>query len=109
MATYIVSKNRNRETGIIGLSTAVFESIASSCINEIANIDVAPSGTFQKSVVCKVVNKKIVLTLNVVLATGTNINDICTMVKEKIYNEIAYMTGFKDTVINMNVVGFAFK
>lgn len=108
MATYIVSKNRNKEQGIIGLSTAVFESIVTTCIGDIPNVAVAPSGTFQKSVNCKVVEDKIVVSLDIVVASGLNVTETCNSIKEKIANDIAYMTDFRNVVINVNVVGFAF-
>lgn len=109
MATYIVSKNANRDAGIIGLSTAVFESIANSCISDVPDVEAAPNSTLKKSVSCKVINKKIVLNLNLVLSSSANVTEACALVKEKVFNEIAYMTNYKDVIININVVGFSFR
>ncbi len=108
MATYIVSKNRKKEQGVIGLSTAVFESIVNTCIADIPDVAVAPAGTFQKSVNCKVVDDKIVLTVDLVVASGQNITETCNSLKEKIQNDITYMTDFSNVQIYINVVGFSF-
>ena len=90
------------------LITAVFESIVTTCIADLPDVSIAPAGTFQKSVVCKVVEDKIIITIDLVIASGLNVGETCNMIKEKIQNDIAYMTDFRNVQIYINVVGFKF-
>ena len=108
MATYTVSKNRKKEQGLIGLSTAVFESIVNTCVADIPEVRIAPAGTFQKSVNCKVVDDKIQITIDLIVASGSNVTETCNSIKEKIQNDITYMTDFSNVEIYINVVGFSF-
>ena len=110
MATeFIVSKNENNELGIIGLSTAVFESIAEQCLEESDNAKLANSSTLKKGVSCKVVKQEIVITMNVLAATGVNIADLSRRIQNRVYETIVQMTGFKNIVVNINIVGFYYK
>ena len=110
MATeYIVSKNDEKSLGIVGLSTAVFESIASLCLDEIKDVRLADGKTFKKSVSCKVVKSSIVITMNLLVATGVNINEVTQLVQKKAHDAVTQMTSFKDVIINVNVVGFFIK
>ena len=110
MATeFIVSKNENNELGIIGLSTAVFESIAEQCLEESDNAKLANSSTLKKGVSCKVVKDNIVVNVNILISTGVNINEISNEVQEKVHEAIAFMTSFRNVVVNVNVVGFYIK
>ena len=110
MATeYIVSKNRENKYGIIGLSTAVFELIAQSTIEEIGNIKVAPRTHLKKSISCKVINSNIVINMNLLVSQGTNINEISKLVQQRVHDAIVQMTEFKDVIVNVNVIGFYYK
>ncbi|HPX46146.1 MAG TPA: Asp23/Gls24 family envelope stress response protein [Bacteroidales bacterium] len=106
MADYIVAKNREHNIGIIGLSTAVFESIAAFSLEDISGIKVVPSTRFKKNVTCKVEEGKININLNVTVKTGNNINEICRKVQNHIVNVIDNMTDFNDVVVNLDVRGF---
>ena len=112
MATeYIVSKNDEKTLGITGLSKNVFESIAALCIEEIKDVRIAPTGKnyFTKPVSCKVVEDNIVVNVNILISTGVNINEISNEVQEKVHEAIAFMTSFRNVVVNVNVVGFYIK
>ncbi len=110
MATeFIVSKSENNELGIIGLSTAVFESIAEQCLEESDNARLANSSTLKKGITCKVVKQDIVISLNVLASTGVNIADLSRRIQNRVYESIVQMTGFKNIVININIVGFYYK
>ncbi|MBE6125869.1 MAG: hypothetical protein E7186_06015 [Erysipelotrichaceae bacterium] len=110
MATeYIVSKNRENKLGIIGLSTAVFELIAESAVEEIGDVKVAARSGLKKSITCKVVNSYIVITMNVLVNRNNNINDVSSLIQQRVHDSIVQMTEFKDVIVNVNVVGFYYK
>ena len=110
MATeYIVSKNRENKLGIIGLSTAVFELIAESAVEEIGDVRVAARTGLKKSITCKVVNSYIVITMNVVVNRSNNINDVSSLIQQRVHDSIVQMTDFRDVIVNVNVVGFYYK
>ena len=110
MATeYIVSKNSSNDLGIIGMSKAVFESIAELSIEDFDDVKVAHSSTFQKGVSCKVIKENLVINISILVATGVKINDISRQVQERIHDGIVQMTSFKNIIVNVNVVGFYYK
>ncbi|MGI6608178.1 MAG: Asp23/Gls24 family envelope stress response protein [Erysipelotrichaceae bacterium] len=106
MADYIVAKNRDQHIGIIGLSTAVFESIAAFSFDDIEGIKVVPDSRFKKNVVCKVEDGKININLNVTVKTGNNVNEICRKAQNHIVKCIDNMTDFNDIIVNLDVKGF---
>ena len=109
MATeYIVSKNMNNDLGIIGLSTTVFELIAKSALEDFPQLKVAKSKNFRKMIVCKVIKNTISIKVNLRAANGTNISEACQNAQEKIHEAIVQMTGFRDVVVDVNIVGFYF-
>ena len=109
MAEYIVSKNQERDLGIIGLSTRVFSSIAAACIEDEDRIRVAPGKSLSKSLSCKVVKNNIVINANVLVTTGNNLNALCSTLQQRIYTAVSQMTGFKNIIVNLNVVGFYYQ
>ncbi len=110
MATeYIVSKNRENKYGIIGLSTAVFVLIAENSIEELPDVVVAPGNGLKKNVTCKVINSNIVINMNVLVDRSCNINDISSVVQQRVHDSIVQMTEFKDVIVNVNVLGFYYK
>ena len=109
MATeYIVSKNRENKYGLIGLSTAVFESIAASTLEEIPEVRAAARNGLKKSITCKVVNSYIVINMNVLASRHSNVNDVSNLAQQRVHDAIVQMTEFRDVIVNVNVVGFYF-
>ena len=103
---YILSKHYTNEIGIIGLSKAVFESIAEVSVNELPQIKLAPNTQLNRNIVCKVVNNSIVLTIRALIEKGTNVNDLSTHLQEKITTSVKQMTDFSEVIVNVNIVGF---
>ena len=103
---YVVYKNSGDNTGLIGLSKAVFESIAAVSIRETEGVKLAKSTQLNKNVTCKVVNGIIYVDVRVLADADARINDISAVLQEKVSFNIKYMTDFKDIVVNVNVVGF---
>ena len=109
MATeYIVSKNRENEYGMIGLSTAVFESIAESTLEEIPEVKAAARNGLKKSITCKVINSYIVINMKVIASRNSNINEVSSLAQQRVHDAIVQMTEFRDVIVNVNVVGFYF-
>lgn len=105
-AAYIVANAKDTKQGIIGLSTAVFESIAHYSVLEITNARPVNNTTFKKGIVCKASREYISLDVNIVIKYGENVSQISEAVQKHIYDTVLSMTMVAIDNITINVVGF---
>ena len=98
----------NKERGIIAVSTNVFETIAKICVEEEKNIVLADSSYFKNAIHCKMVEGKLVLNLSVKVNYNAKVNDICSRLQTKIYENVKHMTDCVADTIVVNVSGFTF-
>ena len=54
-------------------------------------------------------NSNIVINMNVLVDRSCNINDISSVVQQRVHDSIVQMTEFKDVIVNVNVLGFYYK
>ena len=103
MAQEYIALKENNDVGVIALSTAAFQAIAKNVIDEEENLKLAAgSKPFKYPLSCKIVNDQLILNLDV------NVNDTCSKVQGKIFENIEHMTGYTPDVIDIRVVGFIF-
>ena len=102
MATDYIVLRESEEQGRIAISKSVFLSIAEITINEIENIVV----TAKWPVSVKIEDNQLKLETDVKVKYGANVNATCSLVQNKIYENILFMTGFKPSDITVNVTGF---
>jgi len=107
-ASYILANPHDMEKGVIGMSTAVFESIASLSLLDIANVKAAEPATFKKTVVCKADRRRITLETDIVIKYGENVANLSECAQKRIHDNILQMTGVNIDNIAVNVVGFYF-
>ncbi|MGN1398384.1 MAG: Asp23/Gls24 family envelope stress response protein [Erysipelotrichaceae bacterium] len=103
---YILASKKDNTIGTIGLSIAVFESIAQYTIEEMNDVYLTISTNFRKNVNCKVENKTLIIDLDVIVKIGRNVNDLSHQIQNNVANEIYEMTSIKQVVVNVNVKGF---
>ena len=90
------------------VSLILVELIAKSALEDFPELKVAKSKNFRKTITCKVVKNTIAVTVNLLAMHGTNISEACQSAQEKIHEAIVLMTGFRDVVVDVNIVGFFF-
>ena len=109
MAQEYIALKENNNDGTIALSTSAFQTISQIVIEEDEDIKLAESSTpFKYPLTCKIVDDKLVLMLNVKIKYGVNVNNACSNLQGKIFENIEHMTGFKPDQIDVRVSGFMF-
>lgn len=103
---YVLANKKDKSIGVIGLSVSVFESIAKYSIEDMNDVSLMLSTSFRKSVSCKVVNNQLVLTMNILVKIGKNVNDICNDIQQHVQNMIKEMTNINNVKVNINIRGF---
>ena len=58
--------------------------------------------------VCKIANDQLILTMDVKVKYSVNVNDVCSKLQGKIFENIEHMTGFQPDQIDIRVSGFMF-
>lgn len=99
---------KNKEKGMIAINTTVFETIAKICIEEEKDIVLSDPSYFKNAISCKMENDKLILTLNVKVHYNAKVNEVCSMLQDKIYNDVKFMTDCTMDMITVNVNGFTF-
>ncbi len=103
---YIVLKD-SKQNGMIAMNKSVFQSIADISIREVESVS-SQKSTFSKPVSIKIVKNKLKIEADIKVRYGANVNAVCELVQNKIYENIAFMTGFKPSEVSVNVTGFDF-
>ena len=103
---YVILKEDSAQ-GRIAINKSVFQAIAEISLREIENIQPEPAGTFaKKPVSVRIVNNRLKIEADVRVKYGASVNSTCGLVQSKIYENIAFMTGFKPSDVKVNVTGF---
>lgn len=105
---YIALKEKNND-GVIALSKSTFQTIAKIVIEEDENLKLADgSGPFKYPLNCKIQNDQLIISVDVKVKYNVNVQDSCTRVQSKIFENIEHMTGYTPDVIDIRVNGFIF-
>lgn len=109
MAQEYIALKESNNTGIIALSKSAFQTIAKIVLEEDENLKPAESSTpFKYPITCKILNDQLILTIDVKVKYSVHVNDACSKVQSKIFENIEHMTGYTPDVIDIRVVGFIF-
>ena len=105
---YVALKEQNSD-GMIAISRSAFETIAKNVIDEEDKIKLADSNSLiKKALSAKIVNEQLVINVEVRVKYNVNVNDVCSKVQAKIFENIEHMTGYTPDVIDIRVTGFLF-
>ena len=105
---YIVIQPQN-EIGIVALNKSVFTTIARIAIDEENSIVLNESGNlFKYPISCKLVDNKMVLTIEVKVKYTANVSDACSKLQKKIFESISHMSEYTPEKIDIRGVGFVF-
>ncbi len=109
MAQEYIALKENNNDGMIALSKSSFATIANIVIEEDENVKLTEMSTpFKYPLVCKITDDKLILMMDVKVKYSVNVNDACTKLQGKIFENIEHMTGFKPDQIDIRVSGFMF-
>ena len=101
---YVVLKEKS-ENGIIAINKSVFESITEISVKDIEDVKVSLN-PFAKSISIKIEENKLNISADVKVKYGANVSATCEQIQNRIYENLAYMTGFKPNEVTVNVSGF---
>lgn len=105
---YIALKEQNND-GMIAISKTAFETIARNVIDEEDKLKLSEGNALMKKALsAKVVEDQLILTIDVKVKYNVNVNDVCSKVQGRIFENIEHMTGYTPDVIDIRVTGFLF-
>lgn len=102
---YLAMKDKDK--GLIAISTNVFESIAKICVDDDKDTTIGDTSYFKNAIHCKMIDDKLVLNLKVKVSYNANVNEICARLQTHIYDNVIHMTDCKVDTISVEVTGFA--
>ena len=102
---YVVLKEDSGQ-GRIVINKSVFQAIAEITLQDIENISQEAGKFSKKPVVIRVDDNRLRIETDIRVKYGASVNSTCGLVQSKIYENIAFMTGFKPSEIKVNVIGF---
>lgn len=102
---YLAMKDKDR--GLIAISTNVFETIAKICIDDDKDVNIGDTSYFKNAIHCKMVDDKLVLSLKVKVNFNANVNEVCSRLQTQIYDNVKHMSDCKVDKIEIDVTGFA--
>lgn len=98
----------DQSKGIIAISTHVLEAIVSYAIGEANGVQLADASAFHNPITCRIVDKEVMIDLDVKIAYGKNVNAIAESAQEHVKQTIYQMTDIECSNITMNITGFVF-
>lgn len=105
---YIVIGSQ-KELGVVALNKSVFTTIAKIAVDEEDSIVLSENaGLFKYPISCKLVDNKMVLTIEVKVKYTVNVSDACSKLQKKIFESISHMSEYTPEKIDIRVVGFVF-
>lgn len=105
---YIAVRPQN-EIGVVALNKSVFTTIAKIAIDEERSIELNESSSlFKYPISCKLVEDRLVLTIEVKVKYTANVSDTCSKLQKKIFESISHMSEYTPDKIDIRVVGFIF-
>lgn len=109
MAQEYIALKESNHVGVIALNKSTFQTITKIVIEEDDNLKIAETATpFKYAIACKIQNDQLIISADVKVKYSANVNDVCSKVQGKIFENIEHMTGYKPDIIDVRVVGFIF-
>lgn len=109
MAQEYIAVKQKHDLGLVALSKNVFETIAQIAVEEADGLALDdPFNPFKNSIICKIQNDQLILTVNVKVKYDINVKEACANLQNAIHDNIAHMTDYTPDVIDIRVAGFVF-
>lgn len=107
MANEYVVLKQNNDLGLIAITKNAFELITIFTIDDDENASLVTS-TFSKPVVVSLSNNKLLISADIHVKYGKNVNHVSEKLQNKIATTIKNMTDYQSASVDINVVGFVF-
>ncbi|HBS92014.1 MAG TPA: hypothetical protein DEA51_06040 [Erysipelotrichaceae bacterium] len=104
---YILLKPHDEAIGQIALTKEAFELIAKFTLEDNEHIEL-DSPTLRKALVCKIIDNKLNISLDIKVRYGQNVNTLTERLQKAIVSNISKMTDVKNCRVDISVVGFIF-
>lgn len=105
---YVVLETENKY-GNVKLNKSVFSSITMNVIQEEEHIQlVEGSKPFKGGITTTIENNNLTISIPIKMDYKANVSDTCAKLQNKIFESISYMTDFKPSAIEIQVIGFIF-
>lgn len=108
MAQEYIVINSDKGNGMITLSKGVFDTIMQISIEDEENVFSVEGNTLRKGSNCKIVDNKLIVSVDVKLKYGANVNQTCESLQQRIDSAIYQMTNLHCGQVDVRVVGFVF-
>ncbi|MDD2591392.1 MAG: Asp23/Gls24 family envelope stress response protein [Erysipelotrichaceae bacterium] len=105
---YINMNVQTNDNSKIALSKVVFEAIIKSTLKEDSKAVLPEENALGKYVSVKTTDNNLSINLDIKVKFGSNVNDVCERLQEKIFQNIYQMTEIKCYFIDIHVIGFVF-
>lgn len=107
MANEYVVLKPNEDLGLIAITKNAFELITIFTIDEDEDVSLVVS-KFSRPVNVTISNNKLLISADVHIKYGKNVNRVTEKIQDKISNTIKNMTDYQSASVDINVVGFEF-
>lgn len=104
---YVLIQSQGDGLGQIAVANNVINHIVEITVDE--NEFVFFDDSIKKSLTVTDLDKGLVVDLKVRIQYGQNVDKICKKLQEELQRSIELMVEYKNTTVNVNVVGFRFK
>lgn len=106
VAQDFITLNQFNDIGQVHIQKDVFNSIAIYACDEEKRAVV--EGHARKHIVSKIIDNQLLISLDVKIQYGQNVNEVSESLQSKIAQMIEHMTGFKCSHVDVSVIGFDF-
>lgn len=107
MSNEYVLLKQNEDLGLIAITKNAFELITIFAIDDDEDVSLVTS-KFTKPVVVTISNNKLLISADVHVKYGKNVNRVTEKIQDKIAATIRNMTDYQSASVDINVVGFVF-
>ncbi len=103
---YVVLNENSSSNGMIAINKSVFQSVAEISVDEVENAVRIPDTRLSRSVQAKIEKGRLLISADIKVKYGANVNATAELLQNKIYENILFMTGYKAQDVTVNVTGF---
>lgn len=110
MADYVYIENYSKN-GKMGISHVVFDQIASISAQRVKGVSIRKNSKVEKAfklnrpIECQIKNGIVNVNIDVVIAHGSNVSEICLLIQEEVSNALSSLTELVPININVRVKG----
>lgn len=108
MADYVYIENYSKN-GKMGISHVVFDQIASFSAQRVKGVTIRKNSKvkrafkLRKPITCQIQNGVVNVKIEVIIAAGSNVHDVCIKIQEEVANGLSFLTELVPFNVNVKV------